>query len=107
MTTALREQHREGMSLHDALGAAVGALTAHAQDGEDPTLTPGQLEVAVLDRTRPNRLFKRLVGPQLEALINGTGTGGGTAGKRKAAGGAPRKEASSDGADPGATDDTA
>ena len=69
VTTALRERHREGMSLSDALGAAVEALTAHAQDGEDRTLTPGQLEVAVLDRTRPGRLFKRITGPQLEAII--------------------------------------
>ena len=72
VSTALSERHHEGMSLHDAVGAAVAALAS--QDGEPRTLTPGQLEVAVLDRTRPNRLFKRIVGAQLESVI-GTANG--------------------------------
>jgi proteasome alpha subunit len=68
VASVLRERHHEGLPLGDALGAAVAALSA--QDSEPRTLTPGQLEVAVLDRTRPNRLFKRIVGPQLESLVS-------------------------------------
>ena len=43
--------------------------------GRDPgggaarELTPAQLEVAVLDRLRPRRAFRRLAGPLLERLL--------------------------------------
>jgi proteasome alpha subunit len=102
VTTSLREHHREGMSLGDALGAAVAALTAHPQDGEDRTLTPSQLEVAVLDRTRPNRLFKRIVGAQLESLIASNGGGGAARkGKSKPTGDdAPSEPSGPEAADP-------
>jgi proteasome alpha subunit len=63
----LRDHHEEGMTLEAALAAAVAALSA--QDGEERTLTSAQLEVAVLDRTRPNRMFKRIVGAQLDGVI--------------------------------------
>jgi proteasome alpha subunit len=69
----LREQHQEGMALDDAVKAAVAALSA--QESEPRTLTSAQLEVAVLDRTRPNRLFKRIVGAQLDTIL-GNGTAG-------------------------------
>jgi proteasome alpha subunit len=67
VATVLREQHHSGMALGEALAGAVAALSA--QDSEPRTLTPAQLEVAVLDRTRPNRLFKRIIGAQLESLV--------------------------------------
>jgi proteasome alpha subunit len=71
----LRDHHREGLSLVDALGAAVRALSGH--NGEAPrTLTADSLEVAVLDRTRPRRKFKRLVGPQLTRLMAGGSANG-------------------------------
>ena len=66
----LRDGHHPGMPVGEALNAAVAALSA--QDSEPRTLTSAQLEVAVLDRTRPNRLFKRIVGPQLDSLVGGT-----------------------------------
>jgi proteasome alpha subunit len=66
----LKDRHHAGMPVGEALSAAVGALSA--QDSEPRTLTPTQLEVAVLDRTRPNRLFKRIVGAQLEGLLGDT-----------------------------------
>ncbi|MGI8680984.1 MAG: proteasome subunit alpha [Mycobacteriales bacterium] len=67
ITASLRSEHREGLPLEEALQLAVRALSQ--QDGEPRTLAPSQLEVAVLDRTRPRRKFRRLVGPQLERLI--------------------------------------
>jgi proteasome alpha subunit len=69
VATVLRDRHHDAMSLGDALQAAVAALSA--QDSETRTLTSAQLEVAVLDRTRPNRLFKRIIGQQLEGLVGG------------------------------------
>ena len=77
----LKEKFTDGMSLTEALGAALEALTpppatgsatsaasaaAPAANGE---LTVSQLEVAILDRNRPHRTFRRLRGPRLEELI--------------------------------------
>ena len=38
-------------------------------NGERPEIAAGQLEVAVLDRERAHRTFRRLTGPRLEALL--------------------------------------
>ncbi|MBG0816769.1 proteasome subunit alpha [Planomonospora sp. ID82291] len=65
VTTRLKEHYREGMTLAQALEAALAALTEPG--GERPPV--GQLEVAVLDRNREHRKFQRLVGPRLEALL--------------------------------------
>ena len=64
----LTEGHRDGLSLDDALALAVRALS-QADNGERRTLVANQLEVAVLDRTRTARTFRRLVGPQLDAAL--------------------------------------
>lgn len=67
----LEEHHREGMSLAEALKLAVDSL-ARDSNGADRTLTHEQLEVAVLDRTRPQqRKFKRVLGRQLARLLDG------------------------------------
>jgi proteasome alpha subunit len=71
VAAVLREQHREGLSLGEALATAVAALSA--TDGEPRALPPTQLEVAVLDRSRPGRLFKRVLGAQLEQLVGDAG----------------------------------
>jgi proteasome alpha subunit len=72
----LKEKFSDGMSLAEALGAALEALTpppaagtgsgGSAANGE---LTVSQLEVAILDRSRTHRTFRRLRGPRLEELI--------------------------------------
>ncbi|MFL6240496.1 MAG: proteasome subunit alpha [Actinomycetes bacterium] len=67
VASVLRDQHHPGMPIDEALAGAVAALST--QDNEPRTLTSAQLEVAVLDRTRPNRLFKRIVGAQLDSLV--------------------------------------
>ncbi len=68
LTGALRERYREGMSLAEALAAGVDVL-GQPQDGEHRELSAGQLEVAVLDRNRAKRKFRRIVGRRLEELL--------------------------------------
>jgi proteasome alpha subunit len=80
----LREHFRPGMGLSDALGVGVRALsavspaTAGNGNGSGPSLLGAeQLEVAVLDRRRPKRAFRRVVGAALRAVLDGEpGTGG-------------------------------
>ncbi len=69
VATTLRQQHRAGLPLGEALAIAVRALAT--LDGSERALTAAQLEVAVLDRTRPRRKFKRIVGTPLERLMPG------------------------------------
>ncbi|MBD8077660.1 proteasome subunit alpha [Cellulosimicrobium arenosum] len=68
------EAWEPGMSLPAALRLAVRALGA----SEDPEAEPedidaSQLEVAVLDRTRPRRAFRRLTGGVLESVLEPDG----------------------------------
>jgi proteasome alpha subunit len=71
--TALKDRWRPGLSLGEALSLAVELL---GQDRTDPTggpsrtLTAAQLEVAVLDRERPRRTFRRIGGGLLDALLS-------------------------------------
>jgi proteasome alpha subunit len=59
----LKETYQPGLSLSEALRAAVAALAG------DRTLTPDELEVAVLSRTNGRRAFRRLTRPAVaEAL---------------------------------------
>ncbi|WP_410539225.1 proteasome subunit alpha [Streptomyces sp. KL2] len=70
----LEQRHRDGMTLAEALKLAVGSLSRDSNGGER-TLTADQLEVAVLDRTRPQqRKFKRVLGRQLSRLLEEGGT---------------------------------
>ena len=65
LSTYLKEHHKHGMSLADAVSLAVRTLMSTG----DKALTAAQLEVAVLDRTRPRRKFKRLADAQVAKLI--------------------------------------
>jgi len=78
VATALKDRYSADMSLTDALSAALTALsapTSAAGNGasgngtEQPEMPAGQLEVAVLDRTRTHRTFRRLAGARLEELL--------------------------------------
>jgi proteasome alpha subunit len=62
---ALAADYADGMDLAAAVQLGAGAL---AGDGE--ALTAGQLEVALLDRARPGRAFRRIRGEELEALLD-------------------------------------
>ena len=68
VATVLKERYSDGMSLTEALSAALAALAAPG-NGERPDIGTSQLEVAVLDRTRPHRTFRRLQGARLEQLL--------------------------------------
>ncbi len=66
----LAERWREGMELREALGLATRTLGTPSEDGgAQRTLDAASLEVAVLDRTRPRRAFRRLTGATLEDLL--------------------------------------
>lgn len=71
----LREHYREGASLEDGVRMAVEALGRGQGDTESRVIAAGDLEVAVLDRTRTQqRKFKRLHATQLADIL-GTRTG--------------------------------
>jgi proteasome alpha subunit len=71
----LREHFHAGMSLEDALRVGVTALsavspvTSGSGNGGPTQLPAAQLEVAVLDRRRPKRAFRRVVGAALGRLL--------------------------------------
>ena len=68
IAAVLKDRYAEDASLPGALAAAIAGLTAQA-NGERVEISAGQLEVAVLDRTREHRTFRRLTGHRLEALL--------------------------------------
>ncbi len=88
--TALKDRWSPGLSLGDALSLAVELLgqdpagaaspaggtprnpagAASPAGGPTRTLTAAQLEVAVLDRERPRRTFRRIGGGLLDALLS-------------------------------------
>ena len=81
----LRQQHRSEVGLEEALQLAVQALGSVGGEGGAPrTLTADQLEVAVLDRSRRGRAFRRIAGAALTALL------------QPPAGAAPAEEASAE-----------
>lgn len=63
-------QWEPGLPLAQVLAIGVRALGSAPEEGvEDRTLSPAQLEVAVLDRTRPRRAFRRLTGDLLADVL--------------------------------------
>ncbi|MDK3254879.1 proteasome subunit alpha [Blastococcus capsensis] len=81
VTSHLRENFHAGMGLADALKVGVDALsavspaTSGAGNGGPGRLDAQQLEVAVLDRRRPKRAFRRIVGAALHTLLGDGETG--------------------------------
>jgi proteasome alpha subunit len=69
---ALRANHSPEMSLAAAVRLAVQALgSVGGEGGAARTIAANQLEVAVLDRRRPGRTFRRITGAALTALLDG------------------------------------
>jgi proteasome alpha subunit len=58
------------MHLSEALALAVELLGADPAGGPARELAPEQLEVAVLDRNRPRRTFRRITGSLLGRLLS-------------------------------------
>jgi proteasome alpha subunit len=61
----LKDHYRDGLSLADAVQLGVRALNVT----QNKTLTTKDLEVAVLDRTKSRRRFRRLMGETLTQLL--------------------------------------
>ncbi|WP_345347428.1 proteasome subunit alpha [Actinoallomurus liliacearum] len=72
VAAGLQEHYEEGLSLARALRLGVRAL--ERQDA-DRHLEAEQLEVAVLDRNRTHRLFRRLPPARIRALLEEAGAG--------------------------------
>jgi proteasome alpha subunit len=70
ITTQISQAHSRDLSLTEALAIAVKGLgSVGGENGKPRELPAGQLEVAVLDRSRPTRKFRRIVGAALAALL--------------------------------------
>jgi proteasome alpha subunit len=65
VSAALKERYTDGMSLSEAFAAALAALST-AGNGE---YTAAQLEVAILERARDHRTFRRIRAARLEELL--------------------------------------
>jgi proteasome alpha subunit len=63
----IKERYTPDMSLTDAMKLAMAALAASGASTEP--FTADQLEVALLERDRPHRAFRRLSGARLEGLL--------------------------------------
>src|SRR3569833_1928719 len=70
VAAALKDRFEEDLPLARALGVAVHALE---QQDSDRHLEAGQLEVAVLDRNRDHRLFRRLPAARIKQLLEESG----------------------------------
>ncbi|MDQ5974615.1 MAG: Proteasome subunit alpha [Actinomycetota bacterium] len=70
ISAGLLEGWHEGLTLAEAVGLAVSLMGRHG-DEKARELTATQLEVAVLDRSRPRRTFQRLSNGRLADLLAG------------------------------------
>jgi len=70
ISTYLEQNYAEGLAVDDAVKLAVRALGEGNPGPEGPRrIAANQLEVAVLDRARPKRKFKRLTRARLEEIL--------------------------------------
>src|SRR5271165_5826100 len=68
VSAALKERYSAGMSLSEAFAAALAALSASG-NGERTEFVASQLEVAILERARDHRTFRRIRAARLDELI--------------------------------------
>ena len=72
---ALKKSYRANLPLAEAVSVAVQALgSVGGEGGASRVLVADSLEVAVLDRNRGNRKFRRIVGPALSSLLPANGS---------------------------------
>ena len=113
VSAALKERYAPGMSLAEAFAAGLAALSTSG-NGERTEVPASQLEVAILDRTREHRAFRRLRAARLEELIAESRSSGATTDAEAPAPDAPAPDAPAPaaptadapptGPDPGSTD---
>jgi proteasome alpha subunit len=72
----LKDRYADSMPLGQALAAALAALVSQGSAANGPDLVPSQLEVAVLDRNRAHRRFRRLTAARLDSLLAADGAAG-------------------------------
>jgi len=89
ISAKLRETYRPELELKEAIGIAVEALQAAStgNGGSPEVLGVDALEVAVLDRTRPRRTFRRITGNVLRDLLPEANKAASTGGRGAQAGG--------------------
>src|SRR3984957_3229748 len=88
VSAALKEHYSPGMSLSEAFAAALAALSASG-NGERTDVAATQLEVAILDRTRDHRAFRRIRAARLAELISESRSAGGNGSAAAGPGGSP------------------
>ncbi|SDJ22693.1 proteasome alpha subunit [Frankineae bacterium MT45] len=69
LTVTLRDAYKPGLPLAEALVDAVTVLGSVGGTGGPRSLQAGQLEVAVLDRNRAVRKFRRITGAALSEML--------------------------------------
>jgi proteasome alpha subunit len=72
ISAKLKDTYRAGLDLPAAIAIALEGLQSGAANGAAPAdrlLGESALEVAVLDRARPRRTFRRIDGPALRQLL--------------------------------------
>ncbi|PPK71032.1 proteasome subunit alpha [Actinokineospora auranticolor] len=69
IVASLKDSYADALALTDAIRVAVKALGAGAPNGAADGPALDKLEVAVLERTRPRRAFRRIQGAALTALL--------------------------------------
>ncbi|GAA0940280.1 proteasome subunit alpha [Virgisporangium aurantiacum] len=73
VSALVRERHNTDMTLTQALKMATDALASVGGEGGNKREIPRhQFEVAVLDRRKSGRTFRRVVGAALDALLDGS-----------------------------------
>ncbi len=87
VAAVLKERWSATMSLTEAMRLAIAALAGQGEPNGSEASLDDQLEVALLERARPHRAFRRITGARLEALLADAG-GTSQPGESAAAGGA-------------------
>src|SRR5262245_25193235 len=101
----LEQRYSDHPVLTDALRLAVDVLS---EGGANPHELPAnQLEVAVLDRTRPKRKFQRLLGAKLDGLLATTRAGKAAEGKGGTVSETAADNTAADGGEAGPTQEAA
>jgi proteasome alpha subunit len=86
VAAVIKEQYSASMSLSAAMRLATASLAGQADGAAEP-LTSAELEVAVLERGRAHRAFRRITGARLDGLLTQARASGETPSTTDPAGG--------------------